>query len=366
MSIQSDGARGAGRALLGVCMIVLPAEAMAEEDGTFPRISGGVGIEIEDDYTFDSEDPANEQNELAATIEPTVLVHFNESLFLETGLTLEAVKDPDPSEDRVFQDHGIYVGTLTLNYEGDGFGVFAGKFGPHFSLGYADAAGLYGTDIAEDDIELSEFWGGGGAFALGDRGFGEMTLSASVFLADRTILSESFITNRGRNDLAAGGPGNTEAPESFALALDGERAPALGGLDYHVSFARLGFDAGDAEYRVAVAGETHFELGGGYELTPFAEYVHFANAGGNSNESRHYVITSLALGWEQWHAALAYTGKVVTVSGANGDAYDDQAQISAGYAFENGIGIDVGYKFNRTAGVETQTVGALLSYGFAF
>ena len=361
------GARLARPALLGAWLAALPLAAATAEEDSYPKLSGAVGIEVQNDYNFDSEDPANEQNELGTTIEPVFVLSFSESVFVEAGVTLEAVEDPDPSEDRVFQDHGAYVDTLTLNYEGDGYGVNAGKFGPHFSVGYDLAAGLYGTDIAGDDIELAEFWGAGGVLGLGNHGYGDMSLSASVFLADRTVLSESFITNRGRNDLAAGGPGNTEAPENFAIAFDGADAPLADGFNYHVSFARLGFDAADTEYRAAVAGEWYFELENGVGIVPFVEYVHFFNADGNTNEDRHYVITSLAAEWEQWHAALAYTGKVVTVSGGgNGDTYDDQIQLSGGYVFENGIGIDVGYKFNRTAGIETQTVGALLSYGFEF
>ncbi|WP_417515406.1 hypothetical protein [Minwuia sp.] len=339
----------------------------AHAEDAFPKISGEVGIEVQNDFTFDSDDPAAEQNELGATIEPNLFLHFTDHVFINAGLTFEAVRDPGPQEDRVFQDHGIFAEVLTLNYETDRFGVYIGKFGPNFSMAYDAAAGLYGTDISEDDIELAEFLGVGGSLTFDETPIGAMTASASVFALDTTILSESFITNRGRTRQAAGEPGNTESPESFALAIDGEAVPGMEGFRYHVGYALLSADNAATEHRFAVAGEWSFEMDNGVVLTPLAEYVHFQNAGSNANESRNYLTGSLGAEFGPWNAALAYTGKIVTISGAgNGDTYDDQIQFSVGYAFDNGIGIDVGYKHNRTAGIATQTVGALVSYGFEF
>lgn len=129
----------------------------------------------------------------------------------------------------------------------------------------------------------------------------------------------------------------------------------------------LSAENASTEHRFAIATEWGYDLGNGVTLTPLLEYGHFANADSNANESRNYITGSLGAEWGNWNAALAYTGKIVTISGnGNGDTYDDQVGVSVGYAFENGIGIDVGYKHNRTAGVATQTLGALVSYGFEF
>lgn len=332
----------------------------------YPKLSGEVGIEIQNDYNFDSDDRNAEQNELGATIEPAITLAFTENLSLNTELTLEAQRDPGPREDRVFQDHGLAVSVLTLNYDSDRFGVYAGKFGPNFAIAWDAAAGLYGTDVAED-LELADFLGAGGYVNFGETAAGSLTGSASVFFTDTTILSESFITNRGRTRQAAGEPGNTESPESFALAIDGEEVPGLDGLRYHLGYAFLSAENASTEHRFAIATEWGYDLGNGVTLTPLLEYGHFANADSNANESRNYITGSLGAEWGNWNAALAYTGKIVTISGnGNGDTYDDQVGVSVGYAFENCIGIDVGYKHNRTAGVATQTLGALVSYGFEF
>lgn len=332
----------------------------------YPKLSGEVGIEIQNDYNFQSDDPAAEQNELGALIEPAFTLSFTENLSLNTELTLEAQRDPGPAEDRVFQDHGLAVSVLTLNYDTNRFGVYAGKFGPNFAIAWDAAAGLYGTDVAED-LELADFLGAGGYVNFGETSVGSLTGSASVFFTDTTILSESFITNRGRTRQAAGEPGNTESPESFAIALDGEEVPGMDGMRYHLGYAFLSADNASTEHRFAIAAEWGYELDNGVTLTPLLEYGYFANADSNANESRNYITGSLGAEWGQWNAGLAYTGKIVTISGnGNGDTYDDQIGISVGYAWENGIGLDVGYKHNRTAGISTQTIGAVVSYGFEF
>jgi len=333
---------------------------------SFPKLSVDVGVEIQNDFNFDSDDPAAEQNELGAKVVPVVALQLSDSVSVNSELTLEAQRDPGPAEDRVFQDHGLAVSVLTLNYDTDDFGVYAGKFGPNFAVAWDAAAGLYGTDIAEN-LELADFLGAGGNMNFGPTAAGSLTGSASVFFTDTTLLSESFITNRGRTVQAVGEPGNTESPESFAIALDGADVPGLGSFGYHLGYALLSSDNAATEHRMAVAGTWSFEMENGVTLSPLLEYAHIANAGSNANESRNYLTGSLGAEWGSWNAAAAYTGKIVTISGnGNGDSYDDQIALSVGYAFDNGIGLDVGYKHNRTGGVGTQTVGALLSYGFSF
>lgn len=347
---------------LTAAAVLLAASGGAWAEDSYPKFSGEIGIEVQNDFTFDSDDPAAEQNELGTSTGADLFLHFQDGFYINAGLLLEAVRDPGSQEDRVFQDHGLFVEVLTVNFENDTFGVYLGKFGPNFSLGYDAAAGLFGTDILGDDVELAEFLGAGGSVNFGDTAVGALTGSASVFFADTTILSESFITNRGRTVQAAGEPGNTESPESFAIALDSEFES---GFRYHLGYARLAADNASAEHRFAIAGEWAFDMGNGVTLVPFAEYVHFENGSANNNESRNYLTGSLGAEWGQWNAGLAYTGKIVTIDGAgNGDTYDDQVSLSAGYAFENGIGLDLGYKHNRTGGVATQTIGLLLSYGF--
>ena len=100
------------------------------------------------------------------------------------------------SNDRNFGDLGLSVETFFLTYNAEEHGLFVGKFNPLFGRAWDLAAGLYGSDFAED-YEITERLGIGGYFDLSPS-LGINRLSASMFLADTTLLSETAFNNRGR------------------------------------------------------------------------------------------------------------------------------------------------------------------------
>jgi hypothetical protein len=48
------------------------------------------------------------------------------------------------------------------------------------------------------------------------------------------------------------------------------------------------------------------------------------------------------------------------------DIDDDLFQLTAGYAFDFGLAIDVGYRFTREDQVESHAFGSLLRYTYGF
>ena len=336
------------------------------EGDSYPAFSGEISIEIQNDYAFDSDDPAEERNELGTLTEPNLFFHATENIYVNAGLTLEAVQDAAPGDDRVFDDHGVFVEVLTFNVEFDGAHIYGGKFGPNFSIAFDAAAGLYGTDISEDDIELSEFVGFGGAYTIGDLPIGSLTGSASIFTQDTSGLADSKITRRERTREADQGPGNTSTLESFAFAIDGEELPVPGSLRYHVGYARLQSENTEDESRFAIGAEWGIPVTDDITLTPLVEYVHFDNAGGVDGADRDYVTGSLGAEYGAWNAALAYTNRDISSATGVTAADDFQFQVSAGYAFDFGVSVDVGYKLNETADVDTSTMGALVAYTYEF
>lgn len=356
-------------------MLAAPVLAVADEE-VMPGFAFGVDIEVQNDWAFRSDDPTVTQNELGPSIAPWFALNFSDSLSLNGSATIESVSDPQANEDRAFHDIGAFVDVLTLDYATDSFAAFIGKFGPNFSLGYDATPGLYSTDLLGDDIELAEFVGIGGSVGLAGGGAGALTLSGSLFFADTSALSGSAFTDRGRTTLADGGPANTEAPKSVVVALDGEGPQGFDSLHYQVAFARLAVDqafddTGAAfpdiadEYRVALAATWESDLGDGVVLTPLVEYVRVWNGGGDGDDSRHYATLGLGLGFGPWNVAVAGTARDISNSVA-GSSLDYQTQVSAGYAFDNGISIDVGWKHARDARIDTDTVGMLVAYGFEF
>lgn len=370
-------------ALLGAglsAFALLTVQAAADDT---PRIEGEIVTELQNDYNYKSDDKDAELNDLFNTTEADFSFFATEEFYLNTLLVFEPVEDTDPEENRFFGDEGLYVEVLTINWETDSFFVLAGKFGPNFSLAYNDAPGIYGTELAEDDIELSERLGfsaglafGESGIPLGIEGIGRQELSASVFVADTSFLSNSVIESRGQLNREEGGPSNTRGFESFTLALDGYELPQAEGLRYQFAFAKQGVDtvldddgneiANTAdEYRASAAAEWAIGVTDDITITPLLEYVHFWNGGGIDGEERDYLTASTLFEWQNWNLALAYTGRFI--DNDEGEDFDDyQFQVSAGYTFDFGLEANIGWKIRDEENIETETFGALLAYSFSF
>ncbi|MCH8998811.1 MAG: porin [Proteobacteria bacterium] len=353
-------------------VVAVPVSAEGTEE-RFPRLEAEIDIEIQDDWTFDSDDPAAELNDLFTTTEPAVALYLLPGLSIQSGLVLEPVKGPGPADDRYFEDHGLFAEQLYLLYEQDRFSLHGGKFNLPFGVAWDRAPGVYGTDVAEAFYEQVERIGIGGTLnfggdGIGGSGFGEHRLSVQTFFLDTTFLSESFGTNRGRTRVSDGGVSNTEDFSSFAVSLDGGDFPDLPlELNYHLGLAYQdgGVGASDDELGIAVALYGGIELGPKLTLEPIVEYVHFENAGG-ARQDRDIFTAGASLVQGPWNLALSYSGVRTDPEGSQPDRDVDQFQVSSGYSFDFGVDLDIGYKFVDDEGVESHVVGMILHYAFDF
>ena len=349
-----------------------PQPAFAD-DASFPRVEGEVSVEIQNDYTYDSDDPDAELNDTYTTTEPGVSVRLTPELSIEGAFVFEPVQDPGPGDDRFFDDHGLYAENLYLQYATDRFSLFAGKINPTFGVAWDLAPGIYGTEFAEDGYELAERIGAGGSVTFGNETAGAHTLTAApimaataaTFFADTTFLSESTITDRGRLRESDGGVSNTEDFSSFSVTLDGDASVLVDGLSYHVGVESQEGGVGDPEdelgFAAALYGE--FPIAPEFAIAPIVEYVRLNDAGG-ANADQDLVTAGAALLHGPWNLSTSYTYRSTDTVGGSED--DDLFQLSAGYEFENGITADVGYRYTEEAGIETNTLGFLIAYGFEF
>ena len=338
--------------------------ARAEEQPSYPYIDGEVLIEVQNDYAFDSDDPDAELNDIFTTTEPVIRLHPFPGFYVAVHGVLEPVLPTEPRDDRIFDDHGLFAEELYAAYETDRFFVMGGKYTINFGKAWDEAPGIYGTDFAED-YELSERVGFGGGATFAYPGIGEATVSGSAFFLDTSILSQSGITNRGQTEISDGGPSNTEKPNSYALAVDGTVA-ALPGLAYHAAFVRQRKGRGDT------GDETGLLVNAGYvrelgpvEIGTIVEYVHFDNADGIDGQTRHYLTTGLVIGWQNWNLSLSRTARSTKLADGS-DTDDELIQVSAGYAFDFGLSVDVGYRLANESSVETDIFGVLLAYTYEF
>jgi hypothetical protein len=355
--------RTTAHALLAAALLMAGTPILAQ-DGGYPRISGSLSVEVENDDVYRSSPAGSTLNDLYTTTEPWLSLEFSQALSLNAGAVLEPVLDPE--EDRVFEDHGIYLEQLYLQWSRNDWRLVGGKFNPSFGIGWDATPGLYGADFAED-YEITEQWGAAGAVDVADGGpFGALTLSLSLFMADRTALSDSAFTSRGRTRLADGGAGNTSWPRSLSLTVDGAEIPGMPGFGYHAGvMLRPGGKGDPGDERAAVLGLTHtITLGGGQEIELLVEGAYFSESGASLDD------VSLLTAGAAWHRGgwnVAAAGALRDTRVNAGDNVGDQMfQISAGYAFDSGIALDVGWRFGDEDGVRTRTLGALASYSLDF
>ncbi|WP_169570012.1 hypothetical protein [Sneathiella limimaris] len=344
----------------GVLPFLLLSSPAIAEDTSYPNISGEISIEIENDWTHDSDDEAAEINDLYPTVDLVTTFAFTPELSANLEATLESIDET--SEDREFDDLGAYISVLTVNYDTDAFSVYAGKFGANFGIAWDAAPGLGWGNLA-DDYEIAEVIGFGGAvnFNLS----GEHSLSGSVFFADTSFLSDSLGDSRGPLEKSDGGPANTESLESFALALDGG-FDALEGFRYHIGFASLeeGEDGDTNQLGYALGAEYEIQLNDEFTLTPIGEIAFLEDAGGVSGDDIFYGTAGATLGYNNWSFTTSYHYRDTDSGGTSVEDYYADATI--GYEFDFGLFVAAGYRFAEEDDVDSRILGVLINYTFEF
>ena len=353
------------------------APALAQE---YPFLEVELALAVQFDHAFDAGAGGEAHlSDLYADSEATLALHLSPAFSIQSSLVLEPVREL--SEDRYFDDQGLYVEQLFLNYDGGWFSLYGGKFNPAFGMAWDRTPGVYGTDFAED-YEITEQLGFGAAARLETVEFGDHELGASVFFSDASFLSNSAFTRPrasdpdvgrpGRLRERDGGPGNTESLESFALTLDGGGVSAFPTVNYRLSYLHRaagrtelhdenGYSAG-LEFSVA--------LGEDAALIPIVELAWIDHFGGQDQDAL-YVTWGAELTFGSWSLAFSRTARRLDEpddgSGPlGGDGRDRLTQVSLGYQFESGLGLGAGLKSERVEGVDTSFVGLLLTYDLDF
>lgn len=355
-------------AVCALSLVNFANPAIADEaNKNIPKISGDVAMELQNDYAFSSDDPTVEFNNLTAKAEAGLNVAFTKEFSINAGLVFEQVQEPPVSgDDRFFDDQGLYVEALTMDYQTDTLHLSAGKMGVNFGKAWDVTPGVFGTDLAEE-YELAENLGALAAYTFDLGTAGTHAITAQVFTADTSSLAESAFTRRVKTREADGGPGNTGDLTSFGFALDGGNFATIEGLEYHAAYAHRanGTAGAPGEDRFALYAAYDFAISDAISMQPLAEFVHIGDAGGTRDQDQRYVTVGIGFGYDAWNAAVSGTFK--TTDPAAGSATDEEhLQVSAGYAWSNGLGLDLGYKRTRNGGTDTDTFGTLLTYGFEF
>ena len=353
-----------------VLALMQPSNTAAEEEKSYPSVEGELVVEIQNDNFYNSDDSTAERNELFTTTEPTVKFNFSKRLSVTAHAVFEPVQGArSDDDDRYFQAHGLYIEDLFLQYQTNGLSFKNGKFGQSFGQAWDTAPGIYGTDFAED-YELAERIGLEIGYTFKSKSVGEHTLKAGTFFQDRTFLSNSAITNRGRTVASAGGPSNSGILNSYAVSLEGP-IPVTPDLGYHLAYADQAQGEGNtSRQRGFVVNLNYSKIIGDVTFAPMIEYAYFDGWDGTDNQQRYFITAALTTEWKDFKLALSYTGRNTDpASGSN--VNDDLFQASIGYnfgckVFAGCLSFDTGYRFAEESGTDTHAWGALLAYTYNF
>jgi hypothetical protein len=374
---------------VAACVLVLgvmaaPQSAFAEDDDgagksdaprNYPYLKGEITTEFHYDNISGADDAATGGSDAYNKTEAEIGAYFNRFFSIQTTLKYEPVRDRNPGEDRFFEDHGLYAEQLYAQLNLAPFTIIAGKYDPAFGKAWDITPGLYGTDMNED-YQITERVGGAVSVEREHTAIGTVKVTAGVFYADTSVLSDSAFTSRGRTHHLDGGLSNTGTPDSLALAMEGSELPGLPGVSYNLGYVHQAAGVDDIDdqngFVFGVNGERKYNS---VKFEWIAETAYF-DYGGNlfesaGNETELYVknLWYLTLGGkvtvDKYNLAVAYTGRQADLY--NGTNYDDyQFQVSAGMELPREWTIDVGYKLTRDEGEDGHTVGVMLKKKFEF
>ena len=353
---------------IAVAGVLLVSPVFADEHPE-SAMAGEISIEFWSDTVLSADSDESEFTNTYATIEPAFSVALTPRLALNVGLLFEEVDPEDggsgePGDDRFIEDHGLYVQQLFFEWSGDVWSARAGKLNPAFGVAWDIAPGLYGVDFA-GDYELTDQWGAGVTIPFGGDEEGSVSLSIDAFMADTSGLSSCVITKCVRTRRADGGAGNTSGPESFSVTLGADALPALGGLGFQAGLLRRAGGEGDPEdelgFALAVAHAVELD---GASVEWMFEAARLNSFEGGTDDVT-YFTTGLTYLHGPWNVAVA--GAMRSTAPEEGADVDDTLfQLSAGYAFESGLSIDVGWRYAEEEDETTRTLGTLIAYGFEF
>lgn len=291
--------------------------------------------------------------------ELTTHLDWSDWLTINSDIKLERNRNTNlgsyyPDRNAAFRSEGLTLRQLNAAVTPiDGVTLVGGKIHPRFGSAWDVMPGIFynfGSDYEQD-----ERIGAGIELELPDW-MGKATVSAEAYYLDTSFLSNSLLSRPDFDDATAdrarkyrredGGPSNTGGLDSFTLALQGKDPTGIEGLTYQLSFSRQDVSLPDER------AETGYSAGASYEIdltpdltmTPFVEYTHLTNAGGEADLDRDYVLGGAAFAYGKWELDIA--GGLRRSDGPDISATDHQENLSLTYELIEDL--RVGGGFNRT------------------
>ena len=348
------------------------------EDG---QIYGHIDIRFHGDIITEAQEADEKFNEVYTHSHAELGMKLADNITINTNIKLEGESSGHShggggstadGNDRFFEDHPLLIGELTLNYDNENFSAYIGKFNPVVGFNYHNFPGIYGYSQIEG-YAIRERVGLGGTIKhdAGDNGTHKFNLS--TFYADTSILSDSLNHRRGRTSYESSGVANTEDLSSYAISLGGSDFYSLTnnfieGLSYRLGYAMQakGMSNEDDEDRYSVSLSYKHRITKDLTAKLVAELMDINHYTGEAGHDRVYQTTALKLEYKEWNLGTSYTQVRNDAEEADEAITGHIYQVSAGYMFDNGIGLDLGYKYSDEEAEVTKRIGAMVTYDYEF
>ncbi|MDA0901796.1 MAG: hypothetical protein O3B09_00080 [Proteobacteria bacterium] len=363
-----------------------PLWAKAIED----RISGKIQFSLSNDYVYESDDDANGYNKSYAEIETALSLKLSESLAVRSFLRFEEVSknssEVDLGEGYSFDDEGLIIEELALQYSYKKLTVEAGKFTANFANGWKWENGIWIDEFVEKEYRIAENLGVSAFVDLGDKhSYGGYRFTISGFTNDTKNLDNSIITKRDDTASVGANAGDKRGLFSYVGAMDVDFVfSQKEQLSYHFSYSNLAINERQAtipSHRVddqqGFAANIHYKYNFDNPLAfdGFLEYVNFNNFAGDIDRDVDYINANVMLTiYQNWRVVGSHLQKRQMQIGTNGiDSVI--AEFSVGYAFDedsifNGLSILAGQRRdsvdNKSTIKRESSFGLLVNYVKSF
>ena len=306
----------------------------------------------------------NKVNDVYWTLFPDFTLQLSPKWAIKTTITLEP-NSTNPTEDRLFNDHGLYVDELLLTYrDGDAY-LYGGFMVPKFARAW-EAPGVFSMDLSEQ-YPMYDRLIVGGEYTYDLKEGGQHTVGSYAFAANTTIFSNSTLQERGRKHSSDGGLSNTGGLDSYAFTLEGENMKMLPGVGYFAHYARQ--EASDKEQsdesRFALGLTHNAKLTDTISAETLLEFVRLDDAAGNEGHRHEFETAVIKFTRGKWNSVVGYTMLEKAQGGITRNE-EEAFQISFGREIGNGLSADLGWKILDQDGKDEQVVGLVFTYAKDF
>ncbi|MDR3290109.1 MAG: hypothetical protein LBT02_02380 [Rickettsiales bacterium] len=238
-----------------------------------------------------------------------------------------------------YNDYGLGVNVLSINFKNSNLAAGAGKIEASFANAYSKYrfTGINGTAIAEEYSLKDKL----GFYVAALFPFGKLQFNA--FVNDTTGLTNTALKKIG-DDNDRHGAGYNKKFENFSISFEGtfDDISYYGGFRIQAKDKKVDNNNFATERGYSFGIEKLFEFQNSIKIMPFVEIAYLDNAFAFKNKQILYFTGTLPLFFENWHILFSNSMKY---DSNNGAGYINQ--ISAGYKFDNRVVFDFGRSWEK-------------------